>query len=149
MSAHAIIYQWCWLRHTALPSYSLFNALHASSILHILVLQSHTTWLSRNRSLLLVFHSGLAFADLLIIVHKCSITAQHVPKLPLAADCRAQIALHGRDKVKEEKLNFPLNDYSLEEIPETLEVLAQAIQWQQVGTLKPLLPCQQIALPVT
>lgn len=47
--------------------------------------------------------------------------------------CRGRITLHGRTGVDSDQLNFPLDDYTDEEIPDSIEMLQDAIKLDQVG----------------
>ncbi len=47
--------------------------------------------------------------------------------------CRGRITLHGRTGVDPNQLNFPLDDYTDEEIPESIEALQDAIKLDQVS----------------
>ncbi len=47
--------------------------------------------------------------------------------------CRGRITLHTRAGVEPDQLNFPLDDYTDEEIPDSIEALQEAIKLDQVG----------------
>ncbi len=47
--------------------------------------------------------------------------------------CRGRITLHGRTGVDLDQLNFPLDDYTDEEIPDSIEALQDAIKLDQVS----------------
>ncbi len=47
--------------------------------------------------------------------------------------CRGRITLHTRAGVEPDQLNFPLADYTDEEIPDSIEALQDAIKLDQVG----------------
>ena len=47
--------------------------------------------------------------------------------------CRGRITLHGRTGVDPDQLNFPLADYTDEEIPDSIEALQDAIKLDQVS----------------
>ena len=51
--------------------------------------------------------------------------------------CRGRITLHTRAGVDPDQLNFPLEDYTDEEIPDSIEALQDAIKLDQVSA-KPL-----------
>ena len=46
---------------------------------------------------------------------------------------RGRITLHGRTGVELDQLNFPLDDYTDEEIPDSIEALQDAIKLDQVS----------------
>ena len=47
--------------------------------------------------------------------------------------CRGRITLHTRAGVDPDQLNFPVDDYTDEEIPDSIEALQDAIKLDQVG----------------
>ncbi len=47
--------------------------------------------------------------------------------------CRGRITLHTRAGVEPDQLNFSLDDYTNEEIPDSIEALQDAIKLDQVG----------------
>ena len=59
--------------------------------------------------------------------------AYHHCLTPTMLCCRGRITLQTRDGVEPDQLNFPLADYTDEEIPDSIEALQDAIKLDQVS----------------
>ena len=89
------------------------------------------TYAANNEILLLSSPHGITVAALPLgtgsaAYHHC-LTQQH------SSWCRGRITLHTRAGVDPDQLNFPLDDYTDEEIPDSIEALQDAIKLDQVS----------------